>query len=165
MKFRQTDEGFDWVLKGESVDEQVSRLKQWAGTNQTLVPLVRIGVGAEKVEWNLPEGQPENIKLKEDIPEGMGETSIQLEWRRISQFFDPASNMNKLPDWKREMNWLQILEGVHANEAKVLTAVKDAVLLSLYPKLEKLMEPLGITGYNKPVKTKKKTPKKKKVSK
>ena len=22
MKFRQTDEGFDWVLKGESVDDQ-----------------------------------------------------------------------------------------------------------------------------------------------
>ena len=72
MKFRQTDEGFDWVLKGESVDEQVTRLKQWAGTNQTLVPLVRIGVGAEKVDWNLPEGQPENIKLKEDNPYLLG---------------------------------------------------------------------------------------------
>ena len=55
MKFRQADEGFDWVLKGESVDEQVSRLKEWAKTNQTLVPLVRMGVGAEKVDWNLPE--------------------------------------------------------------------------------------------------------------
>ena len=30
MKFRQTDEGFDWVLEGESVDEQVERLKSWA---------------------------------------------------------------------------------------------------------------------------------------
>ena len=163
MKFRQADEGFDWVLKGETVDEQVSRLKQWAKTNQTLVPLVRMGVGAEKVDWNLPEGMPENHKIKDDIPEGMGETSIQIEWRRISQFYNPESNMNKLPDWKREMNWLQILEGVHANEAKVLTAVKDATLLEVYPKLEGLMEPLGITEYNKPKPAKKKrAPRKKK---
>ena len=165
MKFRQADEGFDWVLKGESVDEQVSRLKQWAGTNQTLVPLVRIGVGAEKVEWNLPEGQPETVKLKEDIPEGMGETTIQLEWRRVSQFFTENSNMNKLKDWKRETQWLQILEGVHHKEAKILTAVKDGTLLEMYPALEKLLSPLGITEYNKPSKTKKKAPRKKKVSK
>ena len=61
---------------------------------------------------------------------------------------------------EQEMNWLQILEGVHPNEAKILTAVKDGNLLGLYPKLEKLMEPLGITEYNKP--KKKRKPRKKK---
>ena len=80
MKFRQTDEGFDWVLEGESVDEQVERLKSWAKTNQTLVPLVRMGVGAEKVDWRLPEGMPETVKIDEDTPDGMGNTTIQLEW-------------------------------------------------------------------------------------
>ena len=152
MKFRQTDEGFDWVLKGESVDDQVARLKQWAGTNQTLVPLVRMGVGAEKVDWRLPEGMPDTVKIDEDTPDGMGSTTIQLEWRRIKQFFDPESNMNNLPDWKREMNWLQILEGVHPSEAKILTAVKDATLLEVYPKFEKLLKILGIEEYNKPKK-------------
>lgn len=160
MKFRQTNEGFDWVFKAETVDEQVTRLKQWATTNQTLVSVVRIGVGAEKVDWNLPEGMPETTKLQEDIPEGMGETTLQLEWRRIKQFFDPESNMNKLPDWKREMNWMQILEGVHPTEAKILTAIKDGTLLNVYPKLEKMLKPLGITEYNKPVK--KRAPRKKK---
>ena len=80
MKFRQTDEGFDWVLEGESVDEQVERLKSWAKTNQTLVPLVRMGVGAEKVDWRLPDGMPETVKIDEDTPDGMGSTTIQLEW-------------------------------------------------------------------------------------
>ena len=164
MKFRQANEGFEWVLKGESVDEQVNRLKQWASTNQTLVPLLRIGVGAEKVEWNLPEGEPETVKLKTDIPAGMGETTIQLEWRRVSQFFTEGSNMNKLKDWKRETQWLQILEGVHHQEAKILTAVKDGVLLEIYPELEKLMAPLGITEYNKPKTAKKKRSPKKKTS-
>jgi hypothetical protein len=71
--------------------------------------------------------------------------------------------MNKLKDWKRETQWLQILEGVHHKEAKILTAVKDGVLLEIYPELENLMAPLGITEYNKPTPAKKKrTPRKKK---
>lgn len=163
MKFRQTNEGFDWVFKGETVDEQVSRLKQWASTNQTLVPVVRLGVGADKPDWKLPEGMPETVKLEEDTPDGMGQTTIQLEWRRVKQFIDPNSNMNNLPDWKREMQWLQILEGVHPQEARILTAVKDGNLLSVYPQLEKVLEPLGITEYNKPTSAKKKrAPRKKK---
>ena len=67
---------------------------------------------------------------------------------RIKQFFDPESNMNNLPDWKREMNWLQILEGLHHSEAKLLTAIKDGKLLKLVPQLKKLMKPLGIEDYN-----------------
>lgn len=161
-KFRQMNEGFDYVFEGETVDEQVTRLKEWGQTNQCLVPIVRIGVGAEKPEWGLPEGMPETTKIEEDTPDGLGATSIQMEWRRIKQFTDPNSNMKNLPTWKQEMNWLQILEGVHPEEAKILTAVKDGTLLGLYPKLEKLMEPLGITEYNKPKKTRK-TRKKKEV--
>ncbi len=165
MKFRQADEGFKWVFEGDSADDQVARLKQWAGTNQTLVPLVRIGVGAEKPDWRLPEGQPETAKIDENTPDGMGQTTIQLEWRRVKQFFDPASNMNNLPDWKREMNWMQILEGVHPAEAKILTAVKDGTLLEVYPQLESLLPILGIEEYNKPAKPKRKPRKKKETAK
>ncbi len=161
-KVRQMDEGFDEVFKAKGVDAQVAELKAWAGMNQVVVPLVRMGVGAEKPEWGLPEGMPEANKVEDDIPDGMGETTIQIEWRRVKQFTDPNSNMKNLPPWKQEMNWLQILEGVHHKEAAILTAVKDGKLLELYPKLEKLLAPLGITEYNKPVKAKKKTKTKKK---
>ena len=154
------NEGFTYVFEGENLDEQVTRLKQWGQTNQCLVPVVRIGVGAEKPEWDLPDGMPETTKLEEDTPDGLGATSIHMEWRRSKQFVDPASNMKNLPTWKQEMNWLQILEGVHPEEAKILTSVKDGKLLELYPKLEKLMAPLGITEYNKP--KKKRAPRKKK---
>ena len=128
-KFRQMNEGFDYVFEGETVDEQVTRLKEWGQTNQCLVPIVRIGVGAEKPEWGLPEGMPETTKIEEDTPDGLGATSIQMEWRRIKQFTDPNSNMKNLPTWKQEMNWLQILEGVHPEEAKILTSVKDGAYL------------------------------------
>jgi hypothetical protein len=155
-KFRQANEGFDWVFQVETKEEQITRLKEWASTNQTVVPLVRMGVGAEKVEWGLPEGMPETTKLDKDMPDGMGDTSIQMEWRRIKTFMNPQGNLRNLPAWKQEMNWMQILEGLHHKEAAVLTAVKDGTLLKLYPKLEKMLPDLGISEYNKPKKTRKK---------
>jgi hypothetical protein len=161
-KFRQANEGFDYVFEAKSKDEQIARLKEWASINQTVVPLVRIGVGAEKVEWGLPEGMPETVKIDKDIPDGMGDASIQMEWRRIQTFLDPNGNLRNLPTWKQEMNWVQILEGLHHKEAAILTAVKDGTLLKMYPKLEKLLKDLGIEEYNKPVK---KTRKKKATTK
>lgn len=156
MKFRQVNEGFTWVFKATTVEEQVKRLKEYAAGNQTIVPVVRFGVGAEKGTWDLPEGMPDTVKLDKDIPDGMGETTIQMEWRRIKAFLDPNSNLKNLPAWKQEMNWLQILEGLHWHEAEIITAVKDGTLLKLYPQLEQLLPALGITEYNKPKKARKK---------
>ena len=82
----------------------------------------------------------------------MGETTLQLEFRRIQQFTNPESNMNNLPDWKREMNWMSIIEGIHHKEAELITHIKDGELLKLYPKLEAILPDLGIEEYNKPKK-------------
>lgn len=147
QKFRQLNEAFDYVFDVRAKKKQVERLKEVASTNQTIVPVVRWGVGAEQIDWGLPEGLPETHKIEDDIPEGMGDTTITLEWRRIRQFTDPASNMKNLPPWKQEMNWLQIIEGVHYKEAEFLTHVKDATLLKLYPKLEGILKDLGIEEY------------------
>ena len=149
-KFRQIDEGLTWVLEAKSVDDQVGRLKDWASSTQCLVPVVRIGVGAEKVDFGIPEGMPATVKIKEDIPEGMGNTTINLEWRRISGFINPNAPIHNISQAKRESVWVQILEGLHHAEAKVLTAVKDGKLLDIYPTLEKMLPTLGITEYNKP---------------
>ena len=111
-KFRQVNEAFDWVFEAPK-SEQVARLKTIAAKNQTVVPFTRWGVGAEEIEWNLPEGMPEKTKLKDDIPDDMGESTLTLEFRRIKSFTDPTSNMANLPDWKREMNWMSSIEGVH----------------------------------------------------
>lgn len=162
MKFRQIDEAFDWVFKGEDKEVRTQRLIDIARSNQVIVPIVKIGTGVDEITWNLPEGLPENVKLLDDIPEGMGETTLTLEWRRVLGFLDPNSNVNKVPQWKRENVWLQIIEGVHHKEAHILTAVKDATLLELYPQLEELLPGIGITEYKKP--TKKKAPRKKKAA-
>ena len=158
-KFRQLNEALDWVFEAPK-KEQVDRMKSVAKGNQTFIPYVRWGLGADKVEWGLPEGMPESTKIKDDIPDGMGETTLQLEFRRIQQFTDPNSNMNNLPAWKREMNWMSIIEGVHHKEAELITHIKDKQLLKLYPKLEAILEDLGITDYVKPKKTRKRVSKK-----
>lgn len=166
--FRQIDDGFKYVFEVKEPQEQVSRLKEWAAKNQAVVPIVRMGVGAEKHDWRLPEGLPKLAKIEADVPEGMGETTLTLEWRRVKQFIDPNSNMNNLPDWKREQQWVNILEGIHVVESKILTAVKDGTLLKIYPKLEKCLSLLGIEEYNKPVpkkSRKKASPKSKPASK
>ncbi len=159
MKFRQINEAFDWVLKGDNKEDRTQRLILIARHNQVIVPVVKLGVGADKHDWKLPEGRPEKAKIQDDIPDGMGESTLTLEWRRIKGFIEEGSNMNNLPDWKREMVWLQILEGVHHKEADILTAMKDNTLLQIYPKLEELLPGIGITEYTKP--KKKRAPKKK----
>tara|TARA_B100000029_G_scaffold505973_1_gene587836 strand:- start:432 stop:986 length:555 start_codon:yes stop_codon:yes gene_type:complete len=165
QKFRQVNEGLDWVFQGKGKKEQIDRLKELAANNQTIVPLVRWGVGAEIIDWGLPEGMPDGNKIQDDIPDGMGETTILLEWRRIKSFTDPESNMKNLPQWKQEMSWLQILEGVHHKEADLLTHVKDRALIVLYPKLEGLLKDLGITKYDAVTKKTKKAFKAKDTSK
>ena len=47
---------------------------------------------------------------------------------------------------------MSILEGLHHNEAKLITHVKDQQLLKLYPKLEAILKDIGITDYAKPKK-------------
>tara|TARA_Y100000768_G_scaffold387714_1_gene379968 strand:- start:16 stop:549 length:534 start_codon:yes stop_codon:yes gene_type:complete len=148
-KFRQVDEGLNWVFEARGKKKQIERLKELAASNQTIVPLVRLGVGAEQPDWGLPEGMPDATKIEDDIPEGMGDTTITLEWRRIKQFTDSTANIKNLPAWKQEMNWMSILEGMHHKEAELLTHVKDGQLLKLYPKMEPLLKDIGIPEYNK----------------
>ena len=164
-KFRQINEAFEYVIKGTDKADRLARLKECGSGNQLIVPIFRMGVGAEKYDFGVPEGVPETVKFDKDIPEGMGQTTMTLEWRRIRQFFTPGSNLKNLPAWKQEANWLQILEGLHMSEAKILTHIKDGTLLKDWPDFEPLLKDLGITEYNKPVPvTKKKTVRKKKAA-
>jgi len=167
MRFRQTNEGFEWVFGVTQPEEQAARLKQWATTNQSLVPLVRYGVGAITTDWGIPEGMPNTVKIEKDIPDGMSFSTIQLEWRRIKGFMDPNANIHNLKQPARELVWVQILESVHSKEAEILTSVKDTKLLEVYPQLEALLPIIGITEYAKPIpkKVKKKRVTKKKTTK
>ena len=93
-------------------------------------PLKMILKGAfdPKIEWDLPEGTPPYIE--NDVPAGTEHTLLQNEAKRLWHFVkgaDPATN--KL---QKETMFIQMLEGLHKDEAKVLLDVKNNTLNKTY---------------------------------
>ena len=76
----------------------------------------------------LPEG-PTPHKA-DDAPLGMSPTNIYAECKRMYIFCrTDVSSMT------REAKWIGLLEGLHADETKILDYVKDQKIQELYPNL------------------------------
>lgn len=76
----------------------------------------------------LPEGVP---PYKEDAcPLGMNPTNLRMELRRLYIFL-----REDLSPLRREALFIELLEGVHPSEAKLLIAIKDQKLHRLYKKI------------------------------
>lgn len=94
------------------------------------VPLRQILKGAfdPKIKWDLPEGTP---PYKEnDAPAGTEHTTLHTESRRLWHFVEGADK--KLSKSKKEIMFIQMLEGLHADDAKLLIAVKEKELNKMY---------------------------------
>jgi hypothetical protein len=76
----------------------------------------------------LPDGDPPYKKSSE--PLGMTPANFIQEIRKFYLFV-----RRDLSALKREQLFIQILEGVHPDEAKILIAVKDQKLTTLYPNI------------------------------
>jgi len=76
-------------------------------------------------KWLLPEGDAPYKQTAE--PLGMTPTNIYTELRRFYIF-----RRQDLEAIRRESIFISLLEGVHESEAKLLVAIKDQVLPSLY---------------------------------
>ena len=76
----------------------------------------------------LPEGDP---PFKQDAaPIGMTPANLRMELKKLYVFC-----RTDLPAIRRESLFVQLLEAVHPSEAKLLLAVKDQDLTSLYPNI------------------------------
>jgi len=94
------------------------------------VPLRQVLKGAfdPKIKWDLPEGTP---PYKEnDAPAGTEHTTLHTEARRLWYFVEGANE--KLSKSKKETMFIQMLEGLHKDDAKLLVAVKDKELNKVY---------------------------------
>ena len=68
--------------------------------------------------------------MENDAPEGTEHTQLSHEARKLYHFIkggNPALNQNK-----REMMFVQMLEGLHKDEAELLIAAKDKTLHRKY---------------------------------
>ena len=81
-----------------------------------------------KIEWVLPEG--DTPYKANEAPEGTEHTLLSQESRRLWHFIKGADNQT--PRMRKESMFIQMLEGLHKNEAEVLCSVKDKVLHQKY---------------------------------
>lgn len=76
----------------------------------------------------LPDGEP---PFRPDpAPQGVGHVNFKSEIRKFDLFCRKDLTANK-----RESLFIQLLEAVHPNEAKIIIAIKDQKLTDLYPNI------------------------------
>jgi hypothetical protein len=76
----------------------------------------------------LPEG---DVPYKEnEVPIGTDHTSLRREWKHLYNFVKGGND--NLSAIRRDTMFVQILEGLHPEEAKILCLVKDKKLSSQY---------------------------------
>ena len=81
-----------------------------------------------KIIWQLPAGAVPFSP--NDAPEGTEHTILAAEARKLHNFIQGGNNALNLN--KREMMFVQMLEGLHRDEANLLVAAKDKLLHKTY---------------------------------
>jgi len=152
-------EKLDYIAQGASLEDQVARTKQIAQMDSTFAPLMRMAVLENEKLVGLPSGMPDTYKPEADMPEGVSHTTARQEFRRIKNF-QTAGTMQNVASHKRELIWIQMLEGMHWKEANIMVHIKDQTLLEIYPNMREVLTTLGAKITLPEVKTTKKKPKK-----
>ena len=81
-----------------------------------------------KIKWALPYGEVPFIP--NDAPEGTEHNVLSYEARKLYHYIEGGNN--QLSQNKREMMFVQLLEGLHPDEAEIVVAAKDKVLHQKY---------------------------------
>ena len=81
-----------------------------------------------KIKWALPFGEVPFIP--NDAPEGTEHNVLSYEARKLYHYIEGGNN--QLSQSKREMMFVQLLEGLHPDEAEIIVAAKDKVLHQKY---------------------------------
>lgn len=95
-------------------------------------------VKRDDVVWDLPEGRPP-FKIDTRLPLGAADTNLYMQFRRLYLFW-PGTNLNRM---RKEMLFVQVLEGLHHEEAELLLVIKEGKFAEKFPRVWKAlgMEP------------------------
>ena len=86
-----------------------------------------------KIEWVLPEGE---VPFRaNDVPAGTDHTRLHSESRKLYRFIKGGDA--DTPQYKKELMFVQLLEGLHESEARLLVNAKDKKLHQVYKGLSK----------------------------
>ena len=82
----------------------------------------------DRVVSAVPEGE---VPYKEnEVPIGTDHTSLRREWKNLYHFIKGGND--ELSGLRRETMFIQMLEGLHPEEAKIICLVKDKNLTEKY---------------------------------
>ena len=81
-----------------------------------------------KIKWSIPEG--EVPYRANDVPAGTEHTVLAMESKKLWHFIKGADAQT--PQHKKEQMFIQMLEGLHDSEAKLLIAAKDKRIHQVY---------------------------------
>jgi len=118
------------VSNAKTKQEKISLLRQY---NSTALRQILIWNFDESVKSMLPGG-PVPYKVN-DAPAGTDHTRLEHEYKGLYRFLKGGAD--SLPALKRETMFVQLLEGLHADEAELLVLVKDHNLTEKYKRITK----------------------------
>ena len=81
-----------------------------------------------KIKFDLPEGNPPFIR--NEAPAGTEHTSLASEAKKLYHFV--VGGNNEITKLKKETMFIQMLEGLHEQDAEVLMAIKNKNLNNAY---------------------------------
>ena len=111
----------DKVHKAKTKDQKVKILRDH---NTDALRMVIKSSFDPQITWTIPSGsvpyQPN------DVPAGTEHTTLATESRKLWHFIRGADN--ETPQFKKEQMFIQMLEGLHKDEAELLCYAKDKKL-------------------------------------
>jgi hypothetical protein len=132
-KFAQTSGGsgllFSEILtKVNNAKDKTKKITVLRENNTSELRMILKGAFDPKIEWDLPEGSPPF--MPNEVPIGTEHTYLRQETKRLYRFVKGGDNT--LSKAKKETLFIQMLEGLHVDEANLLLNVKDKKLNKVY---------------------------------
>ena len=120
----------DKVHKAKTKEAKEKILKDH--DNQSLRMVIKSSFDP-KIEWVLPVG---DVPFKpNDAPAGTEHTRLASEAKKLYHYIKGGDN--DTPQYKKELMFIQLLEGLHETEAKLVINAKDKKLHQIYKGLSK----------------------------
>ena len=113
------------VSRQRTKAKKVDILKEYRDDSLTAILIWNFD---DTVKSAMPEGQ---VPYKEnEVPVGTDHTSLRREWKQLYHFVEGGNST--LSSLRRESMFIQMLEGLHPEEAKIICLVKDKKLTDVY---------------------------------
>ena len=119
------NEILDYVATQKTKAKKVQALQEYRDDSLTAILIWNFD---DRVQSAIPEGQ---VPYKEnEVPVGTDHTSLRREWKNLYHFIKGGND--ELISLRRETMFIQMLEGLHPEEAKIICLVKDKNLAEKY---------------------------------